>query len=396
MRKVYADYAATSPCDPGVVRRMEPFFAAVFANAHSAHAQGQEARTAVEDAREYVADMLGAVPGEVVFTSGGTEADNTAVIGTYLANRGWGNHLVTTTIEHHAVLEAVRYCASRFGARVSEVACSPDGRVDPDRIVAAIAPDTVLVSVMHANNETGVIQPIAEIGERVRALNRTRSHRVYFHTDAVQTFGHLPIAVDALGVDLLSASAHKFCGPKGVGFLYVRTGTRMDALLHGGGHEDGRRSSTLNTPGIVGLHAAARIARENMASEADRVRALRDMLWDRVRASVPDVVVNGTMEHRLDGNLNVAFPGVEGESLLVALDAAGIAVSTGSACSSGSQEASHVLLAMGIDPVTARSSLRFTLGRFSGEEDVQRILEVLPPVVTRLRDMSPVYRKAGT
>lgn len=386
MRRIYLDYAATTPTDPEVLEAMEPYFFEKFGNASSIHSFGQDAKKAVEDARLKVADFLRAKPEEIIFTSGGTESDNTAIKGVAWALEKKGNHIITSVIEHHAVGEPCKFLEKR-GAKISYVGVDKSGIVDPNDVKKAITDKTVLISVMHANNEIGVIQPIAEIGKIARGKG------VYFHTDAVQTVGHIPVKVNDLNVDLLSLSAHKFYGPKGVGVLYVRKGTRMERLLDGGDQEWRKRASTINTPGIVGLGKAVELCQDKMEEETAFQTGLRDLLIKEIFARIPDVYLNGHADKRLPNNVNFSIKYIEGESMLLNLDMLGIAASTGSACTSSSLEPSHVLLALGLPHEIAHGSLRFTLGRWTKEDDIDALLEQLPKIVQSLRDMSPLYDK---
>ncbi|MDP2941711.1 MAG: cysteine desulfurase NifS [Candidatus Omnitrophota bacterium] len=386
MRRVYLDYAATAPCDPEVLKAMEPYFFEKFGNASSIHSFGQEAKKAVEDSRQTLAEFLGAKPEEIVFTSGGTESDNFAVQGAALAAREKGNHIITTAIEHHAVSEPAKFLMAS-GFKVTFVPVDQQGIVSPDDVKKAITDKTILISVMHANNEIGTIQPIAEIGRIAREKG------ICFHTDAVQTVGHIPVDVDELGVDLLSLSAHKFYGPKGAGALYIRKGTRIQTFLRGGDQERNRRGSTHNTPGIAGLGKAIELCRAKMPEEEKSQIALRDKLIKNILAKIPETVLNGHPTRRLPNNANISIKYIEGESILLNLDMLGIAASTGSACTSSSLEPSHVLLAIGLEPEIAHGSLRFSLGRWSTEADVDYLLEHLPEVVAKLRAMSPLYEK---
>lgn len=381
MRRVYLDHAATTPVDPAVAEAMARVYRDVHGNASSVHAEGQAARALVDRAREEVAGAIGASPAEIVFTSGGTEADNLALRGALGARRGERDGLVTTAIEHHAVLDTARDLAAHAGARLTVVPVDREGRVDPAALAAAIDDGTALVSVMHASNEIGTIQPIAEIG----ALCRARG--VAFHSDAVQTAGALPLDVRMLAVDLLSLNAHKLYGPKGVGALYVRRGTRIATVQTGGGQEKGRRAGTENVAGIVGFGVAMRLAVERRASEAARLGALRDRLIASVRAQVPDVILTGHPTERLPNNASFVFPGTDGASLVVALDLAGFAVSSGSACTAGDTEPSSVILALGIDRQTAKGSLRATLGRGTNEVAVDAFVAALVAAVARTRDV---------
>ncbi|HEY5998975.1 MAG TPA: aminotransferase class V-fold PLP-dependent enzyme [bacterium] len=381
-RRVHLDHAATTPVDPSVLTAMLPFLAGNFGNPASLYEEGQIARSAVDVARRNVAGLLGADPSEIVFTSGGSESDNHALRGVASAAADGGVHMITTAIEHHAVLSTARHLRSQ-GADVSILPVDGHGLVDPDDVRRAITPRTALVSVMHANNEVGSIQPIAEIG-RI-----TREAGVLFHTDAVQTFGHAATPVDQLGVDLLSLSGHKLYGPKGIGALYVRRGTLVARLLHGGGQEDGRRAGTLNVPGIIGLGEAAALAERSLVSDAARCVLLRDRVIDGVLGTIEDARLTGHAEQRLPGNASFCLADVEGEALLLLLDRRGFTVSSGSACSSGSGEASHVLSAIGVPAHLAHGALRVTVGRATTFEDVDRFLEALRDSVRVLRRISP-------
>lgn len=386
MEKIYLDYAATTPCDPEVTKAMEPFFFEKFGNPSSIHTFGQEAKKAIEDAREKVAAFLGAKPEEIVFTSGGTESNNFAIEGVAFAKQDKGNHIIISAIEHHAVTEPGKFLEKK-GFQVTYLGVDKDGLILPGDVKKAITNKTILISIMHANNEIGTIQPIAAIGEIARDKG------IYFHTDAVQTVGHIPVEVDELNVDLLSLSAHKFYGPKGVGALYIRKGTRIEKFLHGGDQEKGRRASTHNTPGIVGLAKAIELSRKNMQAEADYQISLRDKLIAEIPKKISEVYLNGHPTKRLPNNVNFSFKYIEGESILLNLDMLGIAASTGSACTSTSLEPSHVLLAIGLSPEIAHGSLRLTLGRWTKDEDIDYLLETLPEIVSKLRAMSPLYEK---
>ena len=385
MKRIYFDNNATTPLAPEVFEVMRPYMLEDYGNASSIHWFGQRAKAGVEKAREQVARLLNARNTEIVFTSGGTESDNTAILGIVEAARGEHKHVVTTTIEHPAVLSTAKLLEKR-GVSVTYVRVGPSGVIDPDDVASAIRPETVLISVMHANNELGTLQPLEEIGRMARERD------IYFHTDAVQSTGKIPVDVEKLGVDLLALSAHKLNGPKGVGALYVRKGTILRPLLHGGHHERDRRPGTENVAGIVGLGAAAEIARTHMSEEMTRVAALRDRLEAGILASVPFVVGHGDRSHRVPGTTNLTFDYIEGEGFVIAMDLRGIACSTGSACSSGSLEPSHVLTAIGLKPEQARASIRFSLGRFNTDDDVDAALKILPAVVEQLRAVSPHYR----
>jgi len=383
MKRIYLDYAATTPADPEVVRAMVPYFSENFGNPSAIYSCGQETRQAVENARAKVAAVIGAHPDEVIFTSGGTEGDNMAIKGVAQASRARGNHIITTTIEHHAVLESC-HTLEKDGYEITRLPTDNYGLIDPDDVRRGITPRTILISVMHANNEVGTIQPITEIGEIARRAG------IPLHTDAVQTVGHLPINVGLLKVDLLASSGHKFYGPKGTGFLYVRKGTRLASFMDGGAQEHGRRAGTENVPGIVGLAKALELAVGNLTEELTRQTALRDQLIAGLKAHIPRLHLNGHPTRRLPNNVNITVDFVEGEAMLLNLDLGGVCASTGSACSSGSGEPSHVLTALGIPPARAHGSLRFTLGRWTTTEDIQRVLDILPPIVANLRAMSPL------
>jgi len=384
MQRIYMDYAATTPVRPEVLEAMMPYFSAEFGNASGVYSWSRTAHQALDQARDTVAQILGAQAEEIVFTGGGSESDNLAVKGAALAYRERGRHIITSSVEHHAVLEACHWLESQ-GFEVTYLPVDGDGLVDPQAVKDALRPDTILVSIMHANNEVGTVQPIAEIGEILR------DSKAVFHTDAVQTAGVLDINVDRLHVDLLSLSAHKFYGPKGVGVLYVRKGTKLTPLIHGGGHERRRRAGTENVPGIVGLAKALELSQQERETENARLQALRDKLIAGLGA-IPHTRVNGSRTHRLPNNVNVCFEFIEGESLLLTLDMRGVAASSGSACTSGSLEPSHVLLAMGIPHEIAHGSLRLTLGCGTTEADVDYVLQEVPAIVERLRAMSPLYR----
>ncbi|MBA4423921.1 MAG: cysteine desulfurase NifS [Syntrophus sp. (in: bacteria)] len=382
MHPIYMDYAATTPTDKRVIEAMLPYFGEMYGNPSSLHAFGQEAKAAVEEAREKIASHLGAEPAEIVFTSGGTESDNFAIKGAAYANRMKGDQIITSAVEHPAVLETCRFL-EKEGFRVTTLPVDGEGLVDPDAVADAITDKTILISIMHANNEIGTIQPIAEIGK----LARERG--VCFHTDAVQSFGQLPFTVDELHVDLLSATAHKLYGPKGAGLLYIRKGTRISPFMHGGEQENGRRSSTLNVPGIVGFGKAAELAGASLVEEAARLTAMRDRFIRGLFDRLDGIRLNGHPTRRLPNNINLSAEHVEGEGMILSLDMLGIACSTGSACSSSSVETSHVLTAIGLSHEYSHGSLRFSLGRYTKENDIDTVLETLPQVVGRLRSLSP-------
>ena len=389
MRRVYLDNNATTPLAPEVFEAMKPYWLEDYGNASSIHWYGQRAKAAMETAREQVARLLNARPGEIVFTSGGTEADNAALVGVVEAARAETKHIITTAIEHHAVLHTAQALEKR-GVSVTYVRVGSSGVVDPADVARAIRPETVLISVIHANNELGTIQPLEEIGRLARQYD------IYFHTDAVQSVGKIPVDVEKLDVDLLSLSAHKLYGPKGVGALYIRKGTVLRPLLHGGHHERDRRPGTENVPGIVGLGKAAELAQGLMAEDATRLANLRDRLEESLLSRVPLVTVNGDRQRRLPTTSNLSFAFIEGEGFVIAMDLRGIACSTGAACSSGSLEPSHVLSAIGKTPGQARASIRFSLGRFNTPEDIDYALEIVPAVAEQLRAVSPHYRKPAT
>jgi len=386
MKRIYLDYAATTPTDPQVLAAMQPFFFDKFGNPSSIHSFGQEAKKAIEEARGKLAKFLGAKPEEIVFTSGGTESNNFAVEGVAYCLEKKGNHIIATAIEHHAVSEPCKFLEKR-GFKITYVGVDKSGLVDPAEIKKAITDKTILISVMHANNEIGTIQPIAEIGKIAKEKG------IYFHTDGVQTVGHIPVDVNALNADLLSLSAHKFYGPKGAGALYIRKGTRLERFLHGGDQEKGKRASTHNTPGIVGLGKAIELCQEKMQEESEFQIALRDRLIKEIPEKISEVYLNGHPTLRLPNNVNFSIKYIEGESILLNLDMLGIAASTGSACTSTSLEPSHVLLAIGLSHEIAHGSLRLTLGRWTKSEEIDYLLEHLPKIVEKLRQMSPLYEK---
>src|SRR5579859_2091817 len=391
MRRVYLDNNATTPLEPEVFEAMRPFLAECYGNASSIHWFGQQAKAAIETAREQVAKLIGARPNEVVFTSGGTESDNSSIFGIVEAAQPHGQcdgkHLIISSIEHHAVLNAAQALEKR-GARVTYVQVGTNGVVDPADVEAAIRPETVLISIMHANNELGTIQPIEEIGRVAHERD------IYFHTDAVQSVGKIPVNVERLGVDLLSLSAHKFNGPQGTGALFIHKGTHLRPLLYGGHHERDRRPGTENVAGAVGAGMAAELAGTNLEIELGRISSLRDRLEETILATVPQSTLNGDRTRRLPTTTNIRFDHVEGEGFVIAMDLKGVACSTGAACSSGSIEPSHVLSAIGLTKAQARSSIRFSLGRLNTLEDIDCVLEVLPAIVERLRAVSPHYKKS--
>jgi cysteine desulfurase len=382
-RQIYMDHAATTPVRQEVIAAMLPFHHEHFGNPSSIYSIARESKKVVESAREIVAKGLSAEPGEIYFTSGGTESDNWALKGIAFANRKKGDHIITSAIEHHAVLHPAQYL-ERQGFRFTYLPVDPFGLVDPGALEDAITDKTILVSIMTANNEIGTIEPIRELGKI------SRDHGVLFHTDAVQAVGHIPISVKDDCIDLLSLSAHKFYGPKGMGALYIRKGTKIDPLLHGGGQERNRRAGTENLAGIVGLAAALDLSIRDMRQEAERLGRLRELLITGILGTIPHTRLNGHPLKRLPGNVNVSVEYVEGESMLLLLDQEGISASTGSACTSGSLEPSHVLLSIGLRHEVAHGSLRLTLGESNTLEDADRVLQVLPRIVGKLREMSPL------
>lgn len=387
MKKIYMDYAATTPTHPDVLKETEPYFREEFGNPSSVHSFGRSNREKVEKAREQVALAIGAEPEEVVFTSGGTESDNYALIGIAFKKRDKGNHIITSPIEHYAVLETCKFLEKQ-GFKVTYLPVDKDGLVDPEDIKKAITDQTILVSIMHANNEIGTIEPIAEIGELLK------EREICFHVDAVQTVGILDVRVAELQADLLSISAHKFYGPKGIGGLYIRKGTELEVLIHGGHQEKERRAGTENVPGIIGFGKAMEIASGEKAEYREKLVLLRQKLITGILESVDNVYLNGHPQKRLPNNVNLGFEFIEGESLFLNLDSQGIACSSGSACTSDTAEPSHVLLAIGVPIVLARGSLRFSIGRWTTEEDVDYLLSVLPDAVRKLRDLSPLARQS--
>ena len=377
---IYLDNAATTRTAPEVVEAMLPYFTEYYGNAGSIYGLAGESRKALLRARETIAGTLGAEANEIYFTAGGSESDNWALKAVFEAWQDKGKHIITSRIEHHAVLHTCEYL-EKMGARVTYLDVDSEGLVDPGQLERAIRPDTILISVMAANNEVGTIQPVKEIGEIAAA------HGILFHTDAVQAYGHLPLAVQECHIDLLSASAHKFNGPKGAGFLYVGKKAGIRSFIHGGQQERGRRAGTENVPGIVGMAAAARRAHEHMKEREQKERMLRDYLIGRIEAEIPDVALNGHRIRRLPNNVNFSFAGMEGETMLIMLDMAQICASAGSACTSGAVDPSHVLLAMGLSKERARGSLRLTLSEENTREELDTVVEELSRIVARVRGM---------
>ncbi len=385
-RTIYLDHAATTPVKPAIMDAMQPYFSEYFGNPSSIYSIARTSKSAIETSRQQVAKALGAEPGEIFFTSGGSESDNWAIKGIAFANRKKGNHIITSAIEHHAVLHTCQFL-EKAGFSVTYLPVDRYGLVDPSDLERAITEKTILISIMYANNEIGTIEPVEELGEIAK------KHKIPFHTDAVQAIGNVPISVKEQNIDLLSLSAHKFYGPKGTGALYIRKGVKIDTLLHGGGQENRRRAGTENIAGIVGLGKAIELATKDIGSHNATIAAMRDRLLKGILETIPYSRLNGHPVLRLPGNLNVSFEFIEGESMLLWLDDEGICASTGSACTSGSLEPSHVLLATGLPAEIAHGSLRLTLGDATTEENVNFVLEVLPKVVQRLREMSPLYHK---
>ncbi len=381
MKKIYLDYAATTPVDPRVLVAMKPYFSKEFGNASSLYSMGQQARLAMENSRKKIAKIINAEPDEIVFTSGGTESDNLALVGVALANKEKGNHIITNKIEHKAIMETCEFLEKQ-GFEITYLNVDKYGVVDLNQLKKSIRKETILVSIMHANNEIGTLEPIEEIGKICREKG------VYFHTDAVQSFCKIPIDVKNMKIDMLSASSHKIYGPKGVGLLYVRKGIKIEPLLHGGGHESGRRSGTENVAGIVGFAKACEIASKEMEKEVRRLGKMRDRLVDGI-LKIPSSYLNGHPEKRLPGNTNFRFDFIEGEALILRLDMLGIEASTGSACSSRDLKASHVLTSIGLNPKQAHGSLRITMGRYTREKDINYVLKNVPKVVNELRKISP-------
>lgn len=381
---IYLDNAATTKTAPEVVQAMLPYFTEQYGNPSTIYSLGAKSKSAVSEARSVIAQTIGANAEEIYFTAGGSESDNWALKATAESYASKGKHIITSKIEHHAVLHTCKYLEKQ-GYEVTYLDVDEDGLVDPKAVEAAIRPDTILISIMFANNEIGVIEPIGEIGRIAK------KHGVLFHTDAVQVYGQLPISVNGLGIDMLSASGHKLNGPKGVGFLYIRKGLKLGSLLHGGAQERGRRGGTENVPAIVGFGVAAKRAHERLAEKAARETELRDYLIRRIEEEIPYCRLNGHRDLRLPNNVNFAFRFIEGESLLIMLDMRGICASSGSACTSGSLDPSHVLLAIGLEHEIAHGSLRMTLSEENTEEELDIVVEALKEIVGRLREMSPLY-----
>ncbi len=384
MKRIYLDHAATTPMDFEVLEAMKPYFSEKFGNPSSLHSFGRESREGMESIRKEIASFIGARPNEIIFTGVGTEADNLAIMGVAFSNQDKGKHIITSKIEHPAVRETCKYLEKR-GWKITWLDVGSEGIVDSKDVGKAITKETILVSIMHVNNEIGTIQPIEEIGKICK------KHKVYFHVDAVQSYGKIPLSVKKMNIDLLSASAHKIYGPKGVGMLYVNQDVKIVPIMHGGGHETGLRSGTENVAGIVGFGKATEIMKKAMSSESERQKKLQDKLIDCL-LKIPGSRLNGSRKERIYNNVNISFEGVEGEALLLRLDEKGIALSTGSACSSKSLEPSHVLSALGLRPEQAHGSLRITLGKDNTEQDVDYVIEQIKNIVSSLRKISP-FRK---
>lgn len=388
LKKIYLDYAATTPIDPRVLKSMEPFLKERFGNTMSLHSFGQEAKEVLEESREIIANFIGAKSNEIIFTSSATESNNLALKGIAFANRDRGNHIIISSIEHPCIMESAKWLESQ-GFKITRLKVDKYGLVNPEDVKKEIKKETILVSIMHANNEIGTIQPIKEISKIIKSQNSNLKTQIYFHTDAAQTLGKIPVNMKELGVDLLTGSSHKIYGPKGAAFLYIKEGTKITPLLHGGGHEMGLRSSTVNVPSIVGFAKALEIAKKEMKKEKRRLEKLRKKLEKGVLKKIKGSHLVGHFQKKLPNIANFWFEGVEGESIVIELDLLGIAASTGSACSSEKLEPSHVLLATGLKPWQAHGSLRLSLGRWTKEGDIDYVLKVLPKVIERLRAISP-------
>ncbi len=384
MKRIYMDHSATTPVHPAVLEAMLPYFTKNFGNASSVHSFGRDAKNAIESAREKIADFIGAQPNEIIFTSGGTESDNFAIEGVAFENSKKGNHIITSVIEHHAVLNTCKHLESH-GFQVSYVSVDEHGIVDLDHLKSLIRDETILITIMHVNNEIGTIEPISEISAIAR------ENGIIFHTDAVQSVGKIPVNVNDLGVDLMTISAHKIYGPKGVGALYIRKGTKIEPLIRGGHHERNRRAGTENVPGIVGFGKAVEVASADMEQESKRMWELTEKLKDGLCEKIEYVYENSHPTRRVPNIINLSFDYVEGESIILNLDIKGVAASTGSACTSGSLEPSHVLTALGLCASTAQGAVRFSLGRDNTLEDVDYIIDIMPEIINKLRQMSPLY-----
>lgn len=384
-RRVYMDYSATTPIKKEVLDEMMPFLTELYGNASSFHTFGKEAKEAVDKARGQVAALIDATPKEIYFTAGGTESDNWAIKGVAFSLENKGKHIITSKVEHHAVLHTCEFLEKNHGFEITYIDVDSKGRVSVEDVEKAIKDDTILISIMMANNEIGTIQPIKEIGEIAR------NNKIIFHTDAVQAAGNIPVDVKELNVDLLSMSSHKMYGPKGIGALYIKKGLRLQPFIHGGAQEKSKRAGTENVSSIVGFGKAAELAKENMEEHIMRLEKLRNRLIDGILEKIPYTHLNGSLEHRIPGNVNISFEFIEGEGILLLLDHVGIAASSGSACTSGSLDPSHVLMAIGLPHETAHGSLRLTVGDLTSEEDIDYIIENLPSLIEKLRNISPLY-----
>ena len=387
MRTVYLDHNATTPVHPEVFEAMKPYFTEVYGNASSIHQSGREAKAALEEVRQTIADLLGCKPSELYFTSGGTESDNFAIKGVAFANRAKGKHIISSPIEHHAVVASCEFL-EKEGFEVSYLPVDSEGFVDPDELKRTIRPDTILVTIMHANNETGVIQDLKALALVARDAG------AYFHTDSVQATGKIPYKINDHGSNLLSISSHKLYGPKGAGLIYIKSGTKIQPWNEGGGHERGRRAGTENVAGAIGLAKALEIAARDMDTETKKMISMTTRFYELVKERIPDIRLNGSYQHRVPNTLNISFRAVEGEAILLSLDLKGIMVSSGSACTSGATEPSHVLEAMGVPPEMGQSSIRFSFGRGNKEDDVEYVVDILASEVGRLRDISPLYAQS--
>ncbi len=388
IKKIYLDYAATTPVDPRVIRAMLPYFSKKFGNTMSLHSFGQEAKRALEESREIVADLIKAKPNEIIFTSSATESNCLALKGIAFANKNKGKRVIISSIEHSCIMESAKWLETQ-GFEITRLPVDKYGLINPEIVKKAIKKETILVSIIHANNEIGAIQPIKKIGEIIKSQKSKVKSQIYFHTDAAQSFGKIPIDVNKMNIDLLTASSHKIYGPKGAACLFIKEGTKIEPILHGGGHEAGLRSSTVNAPAIVGFAEACKICKREMEKEIKRLSKLRDKLIKGVLTKIPGSYLNGHSKNRLPNNVNFWFEFAEGESMVIQLDLLGIAASTGSACSSAKLEPSYVLLAIGLKPEQAHGSLRLSLGRWTKEKDIDYVLKILPEIIKKLRKISP-------
>ena len=388
MRTVYLDHNATTPVIPEVLQAMLPYYTDIYGNASSIYSKGRESKNALEESRVKCAELLGCTPSEIFFTSGGTESDNFAIKGVAFANKTKGKHVITSPIEHHAVIRSFEFL-QKEGFNVTWLPVTSEGLINPDELRKAIRPDTTLISIMHANNETGVVQDIKSLTAIAHETG------AYFHTDAVQSTGKIPYKIPDLGCDLLSISAHKLYGPKGVGIIYIKSGTKIQAWNQGGGHERGRRAGTENVAGIVGLTKALEIAIRDMNKESAKMKEMTTRFYNLISERIPDIRLNGSLENRVPNTLNLSFKGIEGESMILSLDMKGIMVSSGSACTSGATEPSHVLKAMHVPGDLVHGSVRFSFGRANSDDDVEYTIDILEKEVKRLRSMSPLYAQSS-